>query len=226
MMTMDARDLKDALALAAAKFRQAEGRLNELDGALGDGDHGITVRIGFEAIRIAVGAMDDSATPDAILRAAGMAFMGATGGAIGVIFGKALSAGGLALRGTPQIGPPEFVAMLKSMESAVAAAGKVKPGDKTILDSIHAAAAVVPGPDLVETMRAAYLLAERGAEETAGWPCKVGRASRLGDRAIGHVDPGAVSFSIFLKALLESIETKADALSPHPARPGKAATRQ
>jgi dihydroxyacetone kinase len=105
--------------------------------------------------------------------------------------------------------------MLKSMEAAVATAGKVKPGDKTTLDSIHAAAAVAPGPDLVETMRAAYLAAGRGAEETAGWPCKVGRASRLGDRAIGHPDPGTVSFSIFLKTSLESVEAKADALSPH-----------
>lgn len=223
---MDARALKDGLTLAAAKFHQAEGRLNELDGALGDGDHGITVRIGFDAIRTAIGALDENATPDAILRAAGMAFMGATGGAIGVILGRALSAGGLALRGTPQVGPPEFLAMLKSMENAVAAAGKVKPGDKTILDSIHAAAAVAPGPDLVETMRAACLAAERGAEETAGWPCKVGRASRLGDRAIGHPDPGAVSFSIFLRALLESVESKADALSRGHAWPGEAVTRQ
>lgn len=223
---MDATALKDALVLATAKFHQAEGRLNELDGAIGDGDHGITVRIGFEAIRTAIGALDDDATPEAILRASGSAFMGATGGAIGVIFGRALSAGGIALRGTPQVGPAEFVAMLKGMENAVATAGKVKPGDKTILDSIHAAAAVVPGPGMVETMRDAYLAAERAAEETAEWTCKVGRASRLGDRAIGHPDPGAVSFSIFLKALLESVEARADALSLYPARPGKVPARQ
>lgn|ERR1019366_3365645 len=209
---MDSKALKDALALAAAKFQQAEGRLNTLDGAIGDGDHGITMRIGFDAVRTAVGAMDDNAPPDTILRAAGMAFMGATGGAIGVILGKALSAAGLALRGTPQVGPAEFIAMLKSMDNAVGTAGKVKPGDKTILDSIHAAAEVAPLPDLVETMRAAYLAAERGAADTAEWPCKVGRASRLGARAIGHPDPGAVSFSVFLKALLESVESKTGTL--------------
>ena len=222
---MDARALKDALALAAEKFQQAEGRLNDLDGALGDGDHGITVRIGFSAVRTAISAMDDGATPDAILRAAGMAFMNATGGAIGVILGRALSAGGMALRGKPRIDTAEFISMLKSMENAVAIAGKVKPGDKTILDAIHAAAAVPPGPDLIETMRAAYLAAEGRAAETADWVCKVGRASRLGDRAIGHPDPGAVSFSIFLKALLESVESHAEALSPHGATLGNAAPR-
>ena len=113
---MDSKALKDALALAAAKFQQAEGRLNALDGAIGDGDHGITMRIGFDAVRTAVGAMDDNAPPDMILRTAGMAFMGATGGAIGVILGKALRAGGLALRGTQQVGPAEFLCMLKSMD--------------------------------------------------------------------------------------------------------------
>jgi phosphoenolpyruvate---glycerone phosphotransferase subunit DhaL len=205
---MDSKDLKDALALAAARFQQAEGRLNELDGAIGDGDHGITMRIGFDAVRTAVGELGDDVPPDKILRTAGMAFMGATGGAIGVILGKALSAGGMALRGIEQVGSAEFLAMLKSMENAVAIAGKAKPGDKTILDSIHAAAAVAPEPALVETMRAACLAAERGAEETAGWPCKVGRASRLGARAIGHPDPGATSFGILLKALLESVEAK------------------
>ena len=210
---MNASVLKDALALAAAKFDQAEARLNELDGAIGDGDHGITVRIGFDAVRTTVGALED-ATPESILRAAGMAFMSATGGAIGVILGKALSAGGLSLRGTTVIGSSEFLFMLKSMENAVATAGKVKPGDKTILDAIHAAAAVAPGPDLLETMRAAYLAAKRAAQETAGWPCKVGRASRLGNRAIGHPDPGAVSFSILLKAFLETVEARADAVEP------------
>jgi dihydroxyacetone kinase-like protein len=203
---LDARALKNALVLAAEKFQVAESRLNELDGALGDGDHGITVRIGFEAIRTAIGTLDDNATLDVILRAAGMAFMNSTGGAIGVIFGRALSAGGAALRGLPQAGSTEFVIMLKNMENAVAAAGKAKPGDKTILDAIHAAAAVTPGPDFLETLRAACLAAERGAEETAGWVCKVGRASRLGERAIGHPDPGAVSFSIFLKAVVQSVE--------------------
>ena len=222
---MDSSNLKEALILAAAKFHQAEGRLNELDGAVGDGDHGITMRIGFDAVRTAVGALADGATPDSILRSAGMAFMSATGGAIGVILGRALSAGGMALRGMPQIGPAEFITMLKGMENAVEAAGKVKPGDRTILDSIHAAVAVVPGPDMVETVRDAYLAAERAAEETAGWPCKVGRASRLGERAIGHPDPGAVSFSILLKAFLESAEAQADARSLQQVRPAKAAIR-
>ncbi len=206
---MDAKDLKAALLLAAAKFNEAEGRLNELDGNIGDGDHGITVRTGFDAIRADVGALADNVTLEGILRAAGTAFMNATGGAIGVILGRALIAGAVAVRGTQKIGASEFLAMLKNMEDAVTKVGKVKPGDKTILDAIHAAAAVPAGVDLVVTIRASFLAAEKEAAETSKWPCKIGKASRLGDRAIGHPDPGAVSFSIFLKAFLESVETKA-----------------
>lgn len=195
---MDAATLKDAFSRAAAKFDQEEARLNALDGAIGDGDHGISVRIGFAAIRDELGAMEAAPALDAVLRRAGMAFMGVTGGAIGVILGKALSSAGVPLRGVTRVDSAEFIAMLKSMESAVAAAGKAKPGDKTILDSMHAAAGVAPGPDLVETMRAACAAAERAAAETAAWPCKLGRASRLGERSIGQPDPGAVSFTIFL----------------------------
>jgi dihydroxyacetone kinase-like protein len=207
-MTLDARALKEAFSFAARRFAQEENRLNELDGAIGDGDHGITMRIGFDAIRDAVAPLDDSTTPGAILRKAGSAFMGATGGAIGVIFGKALISGGTALGGTLQIGPAEFAAVLQSMESAVADAGKVKPGDKTIFDSIHAAAGITPTQDLPGTILASCVAAEKTAAITADWTCKVGRASRLGERSIGHPDPGAVSFGIFLRALLEWCDTE------------------
>jgi dihydroxyacetone kinase-like protein len=207
-VTLDGRALKEALSFAAERFAREEHRLNELDGAIGDGDHGITMRIGFHAIRAAVAPLDDATAPGAILRKAGTAFMGATGGAIGVIFGKALMGGGAALAGAPRIGSAEFAAVLKNMESAVASTGKAKPGDKTILDSIHAAAGITPAPDLAGTMRASCVAAEETALATAGWTCKVGRASRLGERSIGHPDPGAVSFGIFLRALLEWCDTE------------------
>ncbi|HWB87503.1 MAG TPA: DAK2 domain-containing protein [Bryobacteraceae bacterium] len=205
--TIDGPGLRDALSSAAERFKREEHRLNALDGATGDGDHGITMRIGFEAIRASLSTLDRrELAPNAVLRRAGKAFMGATGGAIGVVFGKALISGGKSLEQTMQIGPAEFIAILKGMEAEVASVGRVKPGDKTILDPIHMAAGVIPMADLKETVRAAYLSAEQTAAEMARWPCKVGRASRLGERAIGNPDPGAVSFSIFLAALLEWLE--------------------
>lgn len=206
--TLDGRALKEALSFAAERFAREEHRLNELDGAIGDGDHGITMRIGFDAIRAAVEPLEDGIAPGAILRKAGMAFMGATGGAIGVIFGKALMGGGAALGGAARVGPAEFAAVLQSMETSVASTGKAKPGDKTILDSIHAAAGITPVQSLADTMRAACIASEEGALATAGWTCKMGRASRLGERSVGHPDPGAVSFGIFLRSLLEWCDTQ------------------
>jgi dihydroxyacetone kinase-like protein len=202
---MDGRDLKNAFSLAASRFEQAEARLNALDGAIGDGDHGITVRIGFAAIQAAVTAAENPA-PAALLRSAGRAFMNVTGGAIGVIFGKALMSAGAAVEDCESVGAAEFVRMLRAMESAVSAVGRAKPGDKTILDSIYAAAEVGVQGTLADTLRAACEAAGKAAEDTASIPCRVGRASRLGERSIGHPDPGAVSFGIFLRALLDSLE--------------------
>ena len=208
-VTLDGRGLKEALAFAAERFVREENRLNGLDGAIGDGDHGITMRIGFAAIQAAVAPLDDATAPGVILRKAGSAFMGATGGAIGVIFGKALLSAGAALASAPGIGPAEFAAVLQAMDSAVASTGKVKPGDKTILDSIHAAAAVAPTGDLAGTLRASCHAAEEAALATAGWTCRIGRASRLGERSLGHPDPGAVSFGIFLRALFGVLRRRA-----------------
>jgi len=93
---------------------------------------------------------------------------------------------------------------MAAMESAIAQAGKAKPGDKTILDAVHAAVSSVDvRQDISEALSQAACAAARAAEETANMICRVGRASKLGDRSLGHPDPGAVSFSIILQAFAE-----------------------
>src|SRR5207248_2578822 len=118
-----------------------------LDAAIGDGDHGITMRVGFSALISKISGLPDGTGIDALLKEAGLAFMGSTGGAIGVLFGKMLMAGGARLKGCQEVGPAEFRALVESMETALSGAGKAKPGDKTILDAVHAAhkALSVPG---------------------------------------------------------------------------------
>ncbi len=206
--TITARDFRQMLAFVGGAITKEEGRLNALDAAIGDGDHGITMRVGFNAIHSRVSGLPDTAGIDAVLREAGMAFMGATGGAIGVLFGKMLMAAGAALKGHPEIAPAEFKVLLDSMEAALAAAGKAKPGDKTMLDPVHAANQAVlelgnSRPELAVLLTNASEAARKAAESTARMPARAGRASRLGDRALGHPDPGAVSFSIVLGAMAE-----------------------
>jgi phosphoenolpyruvate---glycerone phosphotransferase subunit DhaL len=199
---IDRRGLSQMLVFVAEEIVRLEAELNALDAAVGDGDHGITMRIGFEAIRYRLGQLDPATPIDGILRESGTAFLGATGGAIGVVMGKMLVAGGKALQGVSEIRTPEFRLLLTSMETSVAATGKVKPGDRTILDAIHAAAAA--GSSATELDAAVDLsatAAEESARSTANMLCRVGRASRLGNRVLGHPDPGATSFAIMLRAM-------------------------
>src|SRR6185295_10941766 len=106
---IDRRGLSQMLIFVANEIIRREADLNALDAAVGDGDHGITMRIGFEAIRDRLAELDPATTIDGILRESGMAFLGATGGAIGVVMGKKPVAGGTALRGVEETRPtPSF----------------------------------------------------------------------------------------------------------------------
>jgi dihydroxyacetone kinase phosphoprotein-dependent L subunit len=211
--TITASDLREMLAFVGEAISREEARLNALDAAIGDGDHGITMRVGFDAIQSRVSGLPPTARVDAVLREAGMAFMGATGGAIGVLFGKMLMAAGAALEGHSEIAPAEFKVLLGSMEAALGTAGKAKPGDKTMLDPVHAAHQAVlelgnSRPELAVLLARASQAARIAAESTAGMLARAGRASRLGDRTLGHPDPGAVSFSIVLGAMAEWTQRK------------------
>jgi phosphoenolpyruvate---glycerone phosphotransferase subunit DhaL len=197
-------DMRQVLLAVADEIIGAETRLNALDAALGDGDHGITMRLGFEAIKKRLAEIDASANFREVFTESGKVFMGATGGAIGIILGKSLMSVGTSLRDAQEFGTPELGAMLASMDTAIAQAGKAKPGDKTILDAVHAAneaaeRAVQANQSLGEALEGSAAAAESAAQKTAEMICRVGRASRLGERTLGHPDPGATSFSIILR---------------------------
>src|SRR5947209_3102583 len=120
------------LTSVAEALAEEEARLNSLDAAIGDGDHGITMRVGFNAIRSKLNTLPDHIGIGTTLREAGATFMGATGGAIGILLGKMLIAAAAALKEHSEIGPAEFRMILAAMESSLSSTGKSKPGDKTI----------------------------------------------------------------------------------------------
>lgn len=200
-----AMELREILLFVSEVVSKEESRLNALDAAIGDGDHGITVRVGFQAVRKSIENTPDCKNIATILGNAGRAFMGATGGAIGIIFGRMLTCGEEALKGRETLGAVELKCWLDAMESTITAVGKAKPGDKTILDAVHAASeavstSIVQKDHLTGAIAAASQAAEQAASDTANMLCKVGRASRLGDRVLGHPDPGAVTFSIVMNS--------------------------
>jgi len=202
---IDAQAFREVIKFAAGRITAEEAHLNSLDAALGDGDHGITMQLGFEAVLAKLGELDAQAGMDRLLDEAGMAFMAATGGASGVVFGKMFMAAARSLKGFARLGPREFKFFLKAMESSVSSAGKARLGDKTVLDAVAGAGESISDSEdtLLGAVTKAATAAEAAAERTSNMICRVGRASRLGERSLGHPDPGAVSFSIILRAMAD-----------------------
>lgn len=208
-VALDPQALRRILAFIAETIQKREADLNALDSAIGDGDHGITMRNGFDAVKARMVELPAEADLGTLLEEAGYAFMEATGGAIGIILGKSLVAGGQALDGHPALGVPELKLLLSAMESTISSTGKSQPGDKTILDAVHAASRAAASRDedseFVAALTAAAEAAEQAAQATANMLCQKGRASRLGERVLGHPDPGAVSFGIILRGMEECV---------------------
>jgi dihydroxyacetone kinase phosphoprotein-dependent L subunit len=200
------------LRLAAARIAAERVHLTELDAAIGDGDHGINMARGFSALetRLGVGdfAMD---APGPLLVLAGRTITGTVGGASGALYGRALLRAGAALEALPVgsvVTPAQLAAVLRSAVDAVAALGRSRPGEKTMLDALVPAvlaleAAAGTGSDLASAIRCAADAAEDGARRTLPLLATKGRASYLGERSIGHLDPGAVSSALLLRALAD-----------------------
>ena len=208
---IDATDLRAIFHSMARRIKFEEPRLNALDAAIGDGDHGITMRVGFDAVHSALDEMPPGASVSDVLNETGKTFMAGTGGAIGIILGRMFMAGGKALVSIRDIGPSELKMLLDAMEAGVVKAGKARPGDKTLLDPLHAACESlnsVSEGSLKEMLSRAADAATASAQATADMRCRIGRASRLGDRALGHQDPGAVSFSLIMRSMADWVQAK------------------
>ncbi|WP_043263381.1 dihydroxyacetone kinase subunit DhaL [Streptomyces sp. CT34] len=181
-------------AVAGLVDREAE-RLTELDSAIGDADHGSNMQRGFAAVATALTAAPP-ATPGAVLTTAGRQLISTVGGASGPLYGTLLRRTGKSLGGAPQVTAAELRAGLTAGVAAVGELGCSQTGDKTMLD------ALVPGVEALATsFDAAATASEEGALATVPIRAKKGRASYLGERSIGHQDPGATSSALLFAAL-------------------------
>lgn len=179
--------------------------LTRLDAALGDGDHGDNLLIGFAAVdeELAVSATDEIA---GLLRRAGMALVASVGGASGPLYGAAFTEAGFAARGMQAIGVAELAGLLDAAAAGLARRGRCSVGDKTIYDTLAPAAealgaAVERGAAEDECLRAMLEAARRGMRSTTALVARRGLAVRLGDRSRGHRDPGAASCFLLLSAI-------------------------
>lgn len=181
--------------------------LTQLDGAIGDGDHGINMARGFEAVAKKLGVHPDIDLPSG-LKEVGMTLISTVGGASGPLYGTAF----LRAAGVAQLRPaftPELAAdMLSAAIEGIKQRGKAVRGEKTMVDALEPAyEALAEGirtqKDFSECLQMACAAAEEGVAFTKTIIASKGRASYLGERSLGHQDPGATSVLILLKALTD-----------------------
>ncbi|GAB7102132.1 dihydroxyacetone kinase subunit DhaL [Streptomyces phaeofaciens JCM 4814] len=186
-------------ATAASVDREAE-RLTALDSPIGDADHGSNLRRGFRAVTAAL-EKEAPDTPGAVLVLAGRQLISTVGGASGPLYGTLLRRTGKALGDAAEVSEEQFTQALRTGVDAVMQLGGAAPGDKTMID------ALVPAVDALDAglgFGAAATAAEQGAEATTPLQARKGRASYLGERSIGHQDPGATSAALLVAGLAEA----------------------
>ncbi|MGW5968726.1 dihydroxyacetone kinase subunit DhaL [Streptomyces sp. NPDC055186] len=182
---------------AASVDREAE-RLTALDSPIGDADHGSNLQRGFTAVRAAL-EKEPPATPGALLTLSGRLLISSVGGASGPLYGTLLRRTGKALGEATEVSREQLAEALRTGVDAVRQLGGAAPGDKTMID------ALVPAVDaLGESFAAARAAAEEGAVATTPLRARKGRASYLGERSIGHQDPGATSAALLIAGLADA----------------------
>jgi len=213
-ITLD--DTRRMLAAIAAAVEERASALSDLDAALGDGDHGVSLTIGFRATMAELGAARGEA-PDigALLNSVGLSLVNSVGAAMGPLYGTAFTRAGKVAAGKTDINGPTLAAMIEAARDGVIARGKASTGDKTMLDAFAPAAraaraAADDGGDVLVVLRAASDAAAHGAIATRDMIAKKGRASRLGERTRGHQDAGASSTALMLRAALLTLDPQGD----------------
>ncbi|WP_323991710.1 dihydroxyacetone kinase subunit DhaL [Nguyenibacter sp. L1] len=195
--------LCDWLRRAAQAIEERRDVLSALDAAIGDGDHGANMARGFRAV--AEKLRDPPSDAASLFRLVGMTLIGSVGGASGPLYGTLFLDMGKAARGVPVLDAAAWHALLSAGVAGVAARGKAAAGDKTMLDALIPAAAALSGTDSVrKALARAADAARKGADATIPMVARKGRASYLGERSAGHMDPGAASSALLLSMLAET----------------------
>ncbi|MGP1396827.1 MAG: dihydroxyacetone kinase subunit DhaL [Inquilinaceae bacterium] len=207
-MEMTPGQFVDMLRRVAAAVDAEQDRLSALDGPIGDGDHGVTMAMGWAAVVEALDGMDPGQGFAALCNASAKAFLSAVGASAGPLYATALMRGGAAIKGRDNLDASSMAAFLGAACQGIRDRGKAEPDDKTMLDAwLPAVAAAEQAADagavLSACLGAAADGAEQGMERTRGLVARIGRASRLGDRSIGHIDPGAASSAVMFRAMAD-----------------------
>jgi dihydroxyacetone kinase-like protein len=210
-MTIDSTTLVRMFDTIADALEADKDRLCALDGVIGDADHGIAMALGFSAAREALSRLDPAATsPTQIFNTAAKSFLNAVGASSGPLYATALMRAGAALKDKSTLDDGDVAAVIQAMAKGIEDRGKAAVGEKTMLDAwgpaaTAAAQAKAEGKDKTAILSTALSAARAGAEATKSMVAAKGRSSRLGERSLGHIDPGAASAVTILEAMARGL---------------------
>ena len=209
---MDSKKVIEILIKVSEKIDKIKEYLTELDAAIGDGDHGLNMSKGFNAVSDKLKAEEDDNIGN-ILKKTGMTLVSNVGGASGPLYGTAFMKASMALKDKNEIDINDFLSALKLALEGIKSRGKSTEGEKTMMDALSPAIksmedSIKNGDSYIEVLEKGKDAALEGVEFTKTIKATKGRASYLGDRSIGHQDPGATSCFYILETIYE--EAKKD----------------
>jgi dihydroxyacetone kinase-like protein len=206
---VNAETLRRWLVAAAASLHEQRDYLTQLDAAIGDADHGTNMDRGFAALVEKLDGLE-KVPPGKVLTTAGSTLVSTVGGASGPLWGTALRRAGRSLGTGDEFDGQQLVAAFEAALEGIVELGAAQEGDKTMVDALSPAVRslreeVESGSSVAEAVSAARAAAEAGMKATVPLQAQKGRASYLGERSIGHQDPGATSTTLILAALEQSV---------------------
>ena len=208
-MPVTTATLLNWLRHAAALIHEQRDRLNDLDAAIGDADHGANLDRGFAAVVEALPAGPET-DAGSLLKAVGVRLIATVGGASGPLYGTAFRRAGMQLEGAQTLVGQDVLTALQAFLDGITAIGKAERGDKTMVDALAPAVTALTqalGAEVAldEALRRAADAADAGALATVPMVARRGRAAYLGERSIGHQDPGATSAALIIRALADAV---------------------
>ena len=200
------KQLLDIIAGMAEVIQANKDFLTELDMPIGDSDHGINLARGFQAVTAKLPTLEgkDAGT---ILKTVGMTLVSTVGGASGPLYGTAFMKAGAKMAGKQELGLEDLLVMLHEAVEGIKMRGKSTTGEQTMLDAMVPALEAMKAASgtPAEVLAAGLKAAEAGVEATKGMIATKGRASYLGERSLGHQDPGATSFTLIFSVIAKAV---------------------
>jgi dihydroxyacetone kinase-like protein len=206
-MTVKLEQLVRFLELYAARLAASKQYLTELDSAIGDGDHGINMDRGFQAV-VAKLPEIGSDSAGGLFKGVGMTLISTVGGASGPLYGTFFLRAGMAFGEANEVTPELLVGAIRAGLDGVVQRGKASLGDKTMVDAMTPAVEALEAgaaDDLATVLSAAASAAAAGRDRITPLVARKGRASYLGERSAGHQDPGATSTTILFESLRDAV---------------------